>query len=51
MKICEKLTVKDGWVNGFTQHPQPNHTRSRACAEIVRWAMIIRQHGPPDQPF
>jgi N-acetylmuramoyl-L-alanine amidase len=30
---------------------RPNHTRSRALAEIVRRAMIIRQHGPPDQHF
>ena len=30
---------------------RPNHTRSRARAEIVRRAMIIRQHGPPDQHF
>jgi hypothetical protein len=25
MKICEKLTVKDGWVNGFTHHRNGNH--------------------------
>ena len=25
MKICEKLTVKDGWVNGFTHHRSGNH--------------------------
>jgi hypothetical protein len=30
---------------------RPNHTRSRARAEIVRRAMIIQQRGPPDQHF
>jgi hypothetical protein len=25
MKVCEKLTVKDGWVNGFTHHRNGNH--------------------------
>jgi len=30
---------------------RPNHTRSRARAEIARRAMIIPQRGPPDQRF
>ena len=35
-----------------TRHERPNHTRSRARAEIVRRAMIIRQHDqyPVPQP-
>jgi hypothetical protein len=47
MKICEKLTVVVFHTSDAGK--RPNHTRSRSRAGIVRRAMIIRQHGPPDQ--